>query len=646
MITVVNRLHAMFRMVACLVAATVFLCASAYAAPAAHVIDYLHVEANEGDSSGGHTAIRFDRQTFHFQHESPGIIRIRRLDSAAFNHLYGKLGNRTIRESTVAVSAETCTLLLDALTRLLLIQDAQLALRDELGRDISLFEQLVGRVSNASLPVKGAGYFVAHGESADEADSGSSRELATLRDRVTARYGERFITERIARIREHIRSTVVRAADPPIAGISRAVYPAYPAIVSTGYSDGLAALAALEILQTAAPLRHGVLLTSETKLFRLDPGETQLLKRFADQQTDDLVRLIDSSRPDWGGAFMAGMARLVAVHASIAAGRLLFPDLFPAMRNEAAPQRDQDPRNFLSALTNERREAFLHWRREFFQSGPVREADYAALERAGNLLIDSEQACATDRTPRSPPEEPFPAREALRVAPPLPERDETVLLRELATARMAAANYDAALGRLYAYNLVRRNCVTEIFAMINDALAQHALTDGRTPGTAEGTAVSESINRLGGYIDAARGLTFIPFVSAGVVAASYTVVATHERPSYRRERLAAMATHESPLLLFLRESNTLTSTIYHPTPDDSPFLFFTDDTVMLRPLFGACNLLVGLGESLLGVATAPFTGTDRLVAGLRGMLFSLPELAFVNLRKGSMAYLDLERGEE
>ena len=61
---------------------------------------------------------------------------------------------------------------------------------------------------------------------------------------------------------------------------------------------------------------------------------------------------------------------------------------------------------------------------------------------------------------------------------------------------------------------------------------------------------------------------------------------------------------------------------------------------MLRPLFGAFNLLVGLGQSLLGVVTLPFEGPDRLISGTRGVLFSVPELAFVNLRKGSMAYVE------
>ena len=65
------------------------------------------------------------------------------------------------------------------------------------------------------------------------------------------------------------------------------------------------------------------------------------------------------------------------------------------------------------------------------------------------------------------------------------------------------------------------------------------------------------------------------------------------------------------------------------------FLFFTDDQVVPRPLFGAMNLLTGLGASAVGVAMLPVDGGETLWAGLRGALFSLPELVFHNIRKGT-----------
>jgi hypothetical protein len=87
----------------------------------------------------------------------------------------------------------------------------------------------------------------------------------------------------------------------------------------------------------------------------------------------------------------------------------------------------------------------------------------------------------------------------------------------------------------------------------------------------------------------------------------------------------------------VRESNTLTSTLYRRNRVDSALLFFTDDTVATRPLLGAVNVVAGLWVSAAGV-TMLVDGGELLRAGLRGVLFSLPELAFFNIRKGSLIY--------
>ena len=647
---------------ACLVSALFFLCGTGYAAQELRVIEYIYVEANEGDSSGGHTAIRFDQQTFHFQHENPGIIRIMRLDSAAFNHMYAKLGNRTIRESMIAVSGETYSLLQDALTRLYLIQDAQLALRDDLRRDISLFELLLQRyravdrqTTEIPFPIKGLGYFIPHGQKNEivlEKNEGGivtdPQTLFLLRDKILATYGERFIEERIIRARTRIKELALRAVEPSsVANISRDAYPGHHSNPSTRFYDALSALSALEQLQAAPPLLQGTFWSSDSNAFRLEPQEALALKSFADRQEENLVSLVNSSRPDWGFPFMVGMARLAATKASLQSGQLVFLNIYSHTDIVQESRFDNDREKlehatdiYIPAMNNDRQKAFHHWRMEFFKSGSLREADYAALERSGNLLIDIEQAVATGTLPRKIPEASFPSCEGLRSDVPLPDMDEAAVRGELESARIAAKNYDAALKQLYSYNLCRRNCVTEIFAVFNSALKQNAIAGGPTSENLDARAIMESNKRLGGFIDASGGFTFIPFVSADKVEASYTVVAVREQPSYRRERVMEMAKNESPLIVFFRESNTISSTIYHPTPEDSSFLFFTDDAFILRPLFGACNILVGLGGSLHGLAVMPFKGPDSLLSGVKGVMFSLPELAFVNIRKGSMAYVE------
>lgn len=622
---------------------------------ASRFINYLYVEPNEGDSSGGHTAIRFDEQTFHFQHERSGLIRISRLDSASFVHNYAMLGNRTIRESRIAVAEETYTILLDGFSRLFLIQEAQLADLAALQRDAALFELLLkllqnpaGGAEEPALPLKGLGYFLPDGATLSEkstplpGNDPAAAALRKLQERIRAGYGDRFPEERISQLQAALGAMKLQASGAPLPGLSRHSYPSRAvARASSTYEDALLALTALELLQAAPTLRSGASWSSPADQFRLSPEEVLLLRSFAGQLENDLVRLVASPRSNWGYPFIIGMARLAAVAASISTERLVLLDLYPEDTQPAAPL-PAGSRRYLPAMNRERLDLFLQRRQEFFSGRELREADYAALELDGNLLIDLERAAAHNNLPRQLPETVVPVRTGKRHDLPFPAMDEAMLKTELTKAQAAAGDYAAALTGLYAYDLVRRNCVTEIFVTINSTMAQHS-SGGEQALDAAAVARQESLQRLGGFVDPSQGLTFVPFLSAAEVDSCYGVISNQEQPSYRAGQLAEMKKRETPLLVFLRESNTLTSTIYHPAPDDSPFLFFTDDTILLRPLFGACNLLVGLGDSLLGLVTMPFAGPRRLQLGAKGMLFSLPELVFVNLRKGSMEYIEQTR---
>jgi len=140
---------------------------------------------------------------------------------------------------------------------------------------------------------------------------------------------------------------------------------------------------------------------------------------------------------------------------------------------------------------------------------------------------------------------------------------------------------------------------------------------------------------LGGYVDPDAALNFIPAVSAAAVRERYAVTEVAEIRSYRRASLEAMSRREGALRVFLRESNTLTSTLYRKPRADSAFLFFTDEAVAARPLFGALNLVTGVGVAAAGLAMLPVDRGATLRSGLTGALWSLPELAFFNIRKGT-----------
>ena len=230
------------------------------------------------------------------------------------------------------------------------------------------------------------------------------------------------------------------------------------------------------------------------------------------------------------------------------------------------------------------------------------EATYNRLEEAATGL--HEMTAALERG------QPLRARPLGRLIPNRPGaadpmRPAQPLEGRAADAAAREAQLRAALAEDYGYDLIGNNCATEIEAVLDEATG---LEGGR--------------------------LAFIPAGLARDVAASDLAWETVDLPSHRRRRVAELAAEEGRLRVALRESNTWTSTVYQGSITDDAFFFFADGTPWMRPLLGTVNLLYGLGQATVGMATAPFDRGRRAWGGLRGAFYSLPEMAGFSIRKG------------
>lgn len=327
---------------------------------------------------------------------------------------------------------------------------------------------------------------------------------------------------------------------------------------------------------------------------------------------------------------LVGMARLLALTASIQSGELHILDTFAEDAETVTWETGARHAEALALLRDEQREDFLAARHAFFSASGASEARMSQLETTGNLLLESQRALDQHSAIRVRSGPVVPIKSALRQDWPAPEMSVASLERALTEAGHRERAYATALSRLYPYDVVRRNCVTEIFRRIESALGPAASElDGRSASVHEA-----SIRPLGGYVDWRSTLNFIPFVSAKAVRRAYRVSQTTERQSYRRLALEKMRQRENALRVDLRESNVLTARSYERNKDDPAFLFFTDDVLLRRPLYGIANLSVGAGAMLAGLAYLPAGDVWKLRAGLGGVLFSLPELVFINIRKG------------
>jgi hypothetical protein len=410
--------------------------------------------------------------------------------------------------------------------------------------------------------------------------------------------------------------------------------PLVPAGFATRYRELVSGWLAIEALRAARPLRPGSFHAPRSADFALEPAEIEGLRVYTEQLTEALVRLFASKRPDWGYPALIALARLVALDASINSGHLVLLDNFPEDAAAISPAIVGRHAQVLALVREERRVDFLATRREAFDAQSLTELQISVLETAGNLLLDIDRALTQGSPMRLYTGRVVPMKGAVRQDWPLPLLSPAPLRRALAGANEREGSYRAALKDLYPYDLISHNCVTEIFRTMEAAVAS---TEPEVAPTLA-TVRDASTARLGGYVDFGHSLNFIPFRSAQAVRATYRVSDIVERPSYRRIELDRMYRHESAARVDLRESNVLTARSYERNQDDPIFLFFTDDVVLRRPLYGIANFAVGIGGTLAGIVLSPIDGGATLRAGLDGALFSVPELAFVNIRKGSFAF--------
>jgi len=594
------------------VLAVLAVSSTAFASPP-RFVDYLYIEANEGGSSGGHVALRLGNETYHFQHERPGVLRLRRDDAEHFRYAYGMLENRTMHVSRVAVSDATYAELRQRFSERYLIERKLFEERDALGEDRSLLEQLLGRRrgdTTGTIGLRGAGFFFPD----DGRSPPSDAALALLR-RVQQTYGPAALRQRTEELRlELARLTPASVGPPP--DVPAHGYPQFARPFSSRYRDALTGLAALQALERALPVRADARWPSASVEMQLETVEKQALAAFADRLTDQLTRLLRSDRPDWGYPFLVGMARLAALRESEQTGHLVLLDAFPPGAEVIPWPSVRQHRDAISDLLAEAREEFARARVLLRSGKEIEEHDYADVEAAGNRLLELEAAVTEERDMRVSAEALLPSRDAAWTDLVVPDVPDDELARDLMRAKTMETLFATRLERRYAYDLFSHNCVSEVFETIGSAGAG-----------------------LGERVDGRTSLQFIPFVSARAVDGGWNVAQRTTLRSYRRSKLDEMYGRENRLHVWLRECNTLTSTIYRRNADDSFFVLFTDDVVALRPLFGAVNVAVAMGAGAVGVVLLPFDHGRTLMSGVRGALFSLPELAFVNLRKGSFVYV-------
>ncbi|HEY5139855.1 MAG TPA: hypothetical protein VIJ25_11145, partial [Methylococcales bacterium] len=369
------------------------------------------------------------------------------------------------------------------------------------------------------------------------------------------------------------------------------------------------------------------------------PEEKKVLQRLRDQQTLSLIKAVNSGRPDWGYAVLVNLARFVAVDLSLQLGQWVFIDDFARDSEWVSPDQFAQYAGQMQIQINDALANLIQTRKALLSLDGLNESNYSKLEMSANRYFELLKG-PRNKAIRYIGEKALPTKSISLPDWIVPELTQ----QQLKTALKELDNYENELlhelAEHYRYDLITRNCVTELFKTIDQALLRPVKVDADQSKQVELLA-EESTKRLGGNISATYN--FIPFVSFQSVQEHYKVTASTELNSYRSQQLEKLYARDNGLMVALRESNILTSSLYTYNPDDAFFVFFTDNSLVLRPIFGLFNTAAGIGQSLFGFLSWPFDAGKNLEAGATGVLMSLPELLFFNMRKGSYRYLSYKQ---
>jgi hypothetical protein len=552
---------------------------------------WIYVESNVGGSSGGHLALRIDETIYHVQQGPDGLYELNRDEWDTFRHLYTGLQNRHLHVAAIDVAPHDLERVERRMARAYVAQRAALAEQARLRLDRAWLEAWRTGGEVPALPSAG---LLAPTDAPDP-------EAAAVRARVEEALGRDFVTAERARVEDAIARFDV--ADGSLLALR----------------ERLLLREALRALDEGHSLAAEALLPIEGRMAEpLSAAEREAARQFATAQREAVVELLGSARPDRAGPLLLALARHQALARSARTGRLVLLDPYAGLdaneeRESLSPAAAARLAAGIEPVVRAGRDNVLAGRR-------FDEARYNLLE-LGAALWQEFEGGVRGRPVRKLPRKATPAApRTVAFAPATlpPDAIEAAITR----TERAIAEDEARLHARYRYGVFERNCVTELVRMLNASFEPDQVAGA-----------------LGASLEPGAGLSFIPFVFYDEATDRLRVRELEEVPSHRERELARMATTESGLTWRLREATALTSTIYEPRLRDGRFLFFTDDVFWRRPLLGLANLGWALGNALPGLLAAPFDGAARLRAAGSGVWYSLPELAFFNIRKGTFEYV-------
>ena len=581
-------------------------CCSSYAKQ----LEILYVDANVGAAAGGHVGLKLENDVFHYQFYPDDRFLLVRESWDYFRLIYNRLRNRTIYAARCPISDEAFTRIKNHFTTLLASQKIDFSNRRFLSDQKTLITGF--RSGSLELSVQGLGFFTENG--------GEIESSATLRSSLYEILGQAYLRERQEAITGKLNDCFTALLKDDYSG---------GALITKvqEISDLKKKQAALDNITDGKGLLKSALVDGLRD--KLSREAQDNLKRYLNRRLEILAHLLASDRRDTGEAILIETARCLTLIESLKRGTLVTLDPYP----EKATRKqldlgDKGMQRYLKVLSEIlKRQCSLLLQTEVNDVGAETDYRYLQIENVNGRLAEIDGALKEDRGIRVSPDMMLPSRSrTVRVNVPI-LKDE-VLDTALILVENDISSLKQDFDKKYRYALIDRNCVNELLKNMNSSFS----------GKAEAEAV------LGDWIDPVADRVVIPNNFFYQVSTRYHVNHVTRYPSRRIAQVEAMKEQGDTLAVWFQEGNTLGTTVYTKRLEDTPFLFFTDDVKWARPVLGFANLVWSAAYGLAGVVTLPVKGGEPVHQAVRGMFYSLPELVFFNIRKGTYLHDAINEG--
>jgi hypothetical protein len=422
---------------------------------------FIYIDANVGGSSGGHSALRLGNTVYHFQYFPDGLFKLVRERWPHFRYIYNDLENRTLYVAHIRMAKDDFQRLQQYLNRYYLIQEAHMARLEKLTADANLLSDLSR--GHFQMSVNGAGLFSLKEPSDDIS--------IQLRSAVINAHGEDYLRESVEKLDRVLRQMPLVVPEMKGIRIDTEVYPAPIASLSRKYTENRLKRTALGLLDRAAPVRKQEL-TDMDRFVRLGDekgltrNERQKLSAYAQILMAAVIHLPASSRPDWGYALLLANARYQAVMGSLKEDRLYLLDPFPEFAKSVSATTLKGDPDVTAKLADRAWRKYRDIRRKTFTQGALDERSYNRLEEGAGRFAELERGRLTGDTVRVAYGRLIPSRTGT-VPFDAPNLSKESINRSLSVARRNREVYGNELKRCYPYDLIDKNCATELVRTFN-----------------------------------------------------------------------------------------------------------------------------------------------------------------------------------